>query len=126
MNGDVRVDEYWLDCEFCLEFDTGPIQTRTRACEVGEGHAIEPCERPFALEMQLDDGWVKAWDRRDDTSRRAAILISPSATDALCGAIIFRKPASSNVTSMKASGRRERPRERQPHRAGHCMRRNSL
>jgi hypothetical protein len=49
MNGDVRADEYWLDCEFCLEFDTGPIQTRTRAYEVGEGHAIEPREGPFAL-----------------------------------------------------------------------------
>ena len=42
MNGNVHADEACLDCEFCLEFDTGLIQTRTRAYEVGEGHVIDP------------------------------------------------------------------------------------
>jgi len=66
MNGDVPADEDWLDCEFCLEFSTGPIQTRMRAYEAGEGHVIEPRDGPFALDMQLDDGWVAAWDHKAD------------------------------------------------------------
>ncbi len=68
MNGDVPADEPCLDCEFCLEFDTGPIQTRTRAYEVGEGHAIEPGDWPYEPVIQLDDGWLATWDRRGDDS----------------------------------------------------------
>jgi len=55
-------------CYFQLEFDTGPIQTRTRAYEAGEGHAIEPGDWPYEPVIQLDDGWLATWDRRRDDS----------------------------------------------------------
>jgi len=69
MNGDVPADEDWLDCEFCLEFGTGPIQTRPSAYATGDGDAIESSDWPYELVIQLDDGWLATWDRRGDGGR---------------------------------------------------------
>lgn len=59
-------DETWNDCEFCLSFDTGPVQRRPRPYRLGEGHAIEPGVWPYARVMQLEDGWLAAWGDKLD------------------------------------------------------------
>jgi hypothetical protein len=59
-------DDDLNDCEFCLSFDTGPIQTRSLAYQPGEGHEIEPGVWPSARVQHLEDGWLAMWDQKLD------------------------------------------------------------
>ncbi|TAM87113.1 hypothetical protein EPN42_12090 [bacterium] len=54
-------------CEICCDFDTGPLQERSKPYVEGEGTELDPKGwTPFVRAVQCDDGWVAAFEADDD------------------------------------------------------------